>query len=144
MNIDFSVLIWTIVDFLILMVLLNLVLYRPILRHMNERRKRTDEGVEAGRLAEKTLDERSQTLNNELDSERKQAALQCQQSASDTARFREEAFAAAELGVADKRDEVKAKLKATEKELIAELTPDMDELAKLLAVKLLGDGTKEE
>lgn len=59
MNIDFSVLFWTIVCFLALILILDRLLFRPILRIIARRQEKIDAGIEAGRAATAALEEQA-------------------------------------------------------------------------------------
>ena len=49
MQIDLSTVVLTIINFGILMVVLNVLLFKPILKHMAERQARVDAGLQAVR-----------------------------------------------------------------------------------------------
>ena len=51
MSIDLSVFIWTIINFVVLMVLLNFVLFKPIHKILDERKERINSGLAAGEEA---------------------------------------------------------------------------------------------
>ena len=57
MQIDPSTLILTIINFVVLMVLLNRFLFKPVLTHMADRQRRIDAGLSAG---QQSLDELAQ------------------------------------------------------------------------------------
>lgn len=58
MQIDISVLIWTLINFILLMFLLNTLLFKPLLRFMADREKRLSEAEENREKREKALKER--------------------------------------------------------------------------------------
>jgi len=57
MQIDPSTLIWTIINFLLLMVLLNRFLFKPLTKFMQERQRRIDAGLQAGRESAARLED---------------------------------------------------------------------------------------
>lgn len=65
MQIDLSTLALTMVSFAVLMVALNYLLFRPVLRHMQERQARVDAGVKAGRDSADRLQAMRQSMEEE-------------------------------------------------------------------------------
>lgn len=57
MSINISEVIWTIICFFVLLFVLKTLLFGPLIRHLDERQKRIDEGLDAARRAEESRDE---------------------------------------------------------------------------------------
>jgi F-type H+-transporting ATPase subunit b len=55
MKIDVPLLLWTLISFAVFSFLLDRILFRPLLRVMEERRRKVSEGIAAGREAEALL-----------------------------------------------------------------------------------------
>ena len=72
MSIDVSVVIWTILGFLVLMVLLDRILYRPILEILDRRREKIAAGLAARRQAEHALEDRRAQHERELEDLRRE------------------------------------------------------------------------
>ena len=132
LSINPSELIWTILGFFALLFLLNRFLYRPLIRFMDARQARIDEGLNEQRQAQEALDEDAQALEQfrqeklqearreilaekSLDEERRaQALLEAKQSAAEADRRgrseAEELCASAEREIELRRDELAEKL----------------------------------
>ena len=72
-SINLSELIWTIINFFLLMFLLKRFLYTPILRFMAARQARVDAGLEAERSAQAQVQENDQRLADEKAASREEA-----------------------------------------------------------------------
>ena len=55
MTIDVPLLLWTLISFAVFWFLLDMILFRPVLRVMRARKDKVMEGIEAGRAAEESL-----------------------------------------------------------------------------------------
>ena len=55
MTIDVPLLLWTLISFAVFWFLLDMILFRPVLRVMRARKQKVMEGIEAGRAAEESL-----------------------------------------------------------------------------------------
>ncbi len=79
MSIDISVVIWTILGFLVLMVLLERILYRPILEILDRRREKIAAGLAAQRQAEHALEERIAQHKRDLEDIRRKETERAQE-----------------------------------------------------------------
>ena len=137
LSINISELIWTIINFFLLLFVLKYLLFRPIVRFMDERQARIDAGLEAERSAKAALDE--QALNFE---ERKHTALEEARALVDHAGKAAEAeraqlIADAKVRSADARQQAEGELRRRSEEELAALDGREDELAGELARQLL-------
>lgn len=66
MSLDPSTLVWMIINFLVLMLLLNRFLFKPLLTFMQQRQDKIDEGLQAGERAKALLEEKEQELARNL------------------------------------------------------------------------------
>lgn len=57
MSINFSVVIWTIINFCVLLAALNFVLYKPLLRFVRQREEKNEQGIMAGKNADARFEE---------------------------------------------------------------------------------------
>lgn len=137
MSIDSSVLIWTMINFLLLMLLLNRFLFRPMRSFMKARREKIRAGQEAGSAARQQLaeaEERLQMQERQLRAEIR--ALQQEHAAALTG-ARDRARQQAETQVAGQLETFRADLKAQEEALLQTLLPNARDLACLLHDRLL-------
>lgn len=73
MSIDLSVFLWTIINFVVLMVLLNIFLFKPIHKILDERKERINSGLAAGEEARKAKIANDERLQAEVDANRANA-----------------------------------------------------------------------
>ena len=144
MSIDFSVLIWTILSFLLLLVLLNFTLYKPLRSFMAKRQQEIDEGVAAGKQAQALLDAQKDRQDAELAQSSLVAAKAKQDQAAALVHAREEAEIEANRSAEARREAYLTRLDQEEAELTAALEADIDTWVALLARKLDLAGPEEE
>ena len=138
-SINISDLIWTIINFLLLCILLNHFLYKPVLRFMDDRQARVDAKLSEKRDAEAQAAENDARLEAEKAKSRDEAKRILTQADADT----EEQHAAAMLqaredAVQDRKD-AEADLEARREKTAEKLGEATPELADLLARHLLGE-----
>jgi len=73
MSIDVSTLVWMIINFILLMILLNHFLFKPILSFMKQRQDKIAEGIQAGERAGQLLKEKQSELAVELSKAKSEA-----------------------------------------------------------------------
>ena len=138
LSINISELIWTVINFFLLLFLLRHFLFKPLTRFMDERQGRIDAGLEAERRAKESLQETEEQLAAlKADSRREAGRLvtRAEQEVEERSlamrrQAKQDAAAARRTG----REEL-----ALQREREAEeLTAKTPELAALLAERLLG------
>ena len=138
-SINISELIWTVINFFLLLVLLKRFLYTPILRFTAERQARIDAGLEAERAAQAQLRENEERLA-EKKAESRQEAKRIMQSVEEAAaERREEALRQAREAADEGRKREADRLELQRREEAERLTMAQGELAQLLAGRLLGE-----
>lgn len=143
MSIDFSVLIWTIITFLLLIVLLNFTLYKPLRSFMAKRQQEIDQGVAAGKEAQALLDAQKAQQAEELN-QSSQGVLQAkQEQAAAMLRVREEAETMANRQAEIRREDFLARLDQEEADLTAALEADLEPWLALLTQKVEITGPEE-
>ncbi len=133
MNIQPSVILWTIICFVILMLILNNLLFKPVLRVMDERRERIK------KAADKKADQERQAAKRRSERQEEEAALQIE--AKKRVKEEIEAIRAdSRKAVDEARDErlhaldsYRRKTEAEHQEIIAVLTTHAEELAAAFA-----------
>lgn len=142
LSINISELIWTVINFFLLLYVLNRFLFQPVLRFTEDRKARIDEGVEAKKNAESAETELKTQLEAELQTKRAEAkTLLADEKLKDDKRFAE-TLTEARQNAARVRRELRAEADAAGQAEQAQLDSMQDELAARLAEKLLG-GTAE-
>lgn len=143
LSINPSELIWTILGFFALLFLLNRFLYRPLIRFMDARKARIDEGLEEERLAQEALDEDARALEQFREEKLQEARreIQAEKSLDEERRVQALQKAKQSAAEADKRGRSEAEeLRAAAE---SEMNRRRDELAEQLALRLLQAGNTE-
>ena len=143
MSIDFSVLIWTIITFLLLIVLLNFTLYKPLRSFMAKRQQEIDEGVAAGKEAQALLNAQKAQQTQALDESAQGITQARQEQAASMLRVREEAETEANRQAEARREDFLACLDQEEADLSAALEADLKPWLALLAKKIEITGPEE-
>ena len=137
MSIDLSVVIWTVVGFCVFMLLLDRFLFKPLLRFMDDRRRRIDEALAEGRRAE----EERRSAAEEAEREREKTRLA--ETAAAEARMEQLRAEAKENELRAEKENAavienrRSELEREKDGIKARLTDDADRLIGLLADKLL-------
>ena len=138
-SINLSELIWTIINFFLLMFLLKHVLYTPILRFMAARQARVDAGLEAERSAQAQVQENDQRLADEKAASREEAKRILNTAGEAARQRREETLSQAQEAAGKLRQQAQAELTAHCEDERDRLSHARPELAELLTERLLGD-----
>lgn len=138
-SINVSELIWTVINFFLLLFLLKHFLYTPILRFMEQRQARIDAGLEAERQAKTALEENARELSEQKAEARREAAAFLNESETEDARRAAEAYAEARDAAAALQRSGEADLQQRQARETGELSAKTPELAALLAAHLLGE-----
>ena len=138
LSINFSELIWTIINFFLLYFLLKRFLFDPVVRFTEARREKVEAGLAEERLAQAAVDENRERLDAEKAESRREAGLLIEKAAAEDEQHRIESVKAA-------RSEAQAALETGEKRLQEQserdealLREQSDELSALLAARFLG------
>lgn len=139
MSIDLSVFIWTIINFVVLMVLLNFILFKPIHKILDERKERINSGLAAGEEARAAKLANDKRLQEEVDANRANARKLLENAknkadAEQTAMLRNAQVEAAAIRKANI-----AKISEEEKLAVKQIDGQMDSLVSILTGSLLED-----
>jgi F-type H+-transporting ATPase subunit b len=139
LSINFSELIWTIINFFLLYFLLRHFLYKPICEHMDARQARIDAGLEKEREAKASLRAADERLAAEEQAAREEARALLQRTEEESLRESGETLLAARRGIREqegqKREQMQQQIRQ-EHERLAAAEPA---LAATLAQTLLGE-----
>ena len=138
-SINVSDLIWTIINFLLLCLLLNHFLYKPVLRFMDDRQARVDAKLSEKRDAEAQAAENDARLEAEKAKSRDEAKRILTQADADTEEQHAAAMLQAREDAAQDRKDAEADLEARREKTAEKLGEATPELADLLARHLLGE-----
>ena len=129
---------WTVISFFLFMFLLNKFLFDPILKVMDARNARINEGIEEGKLAQKALDESKEELAAELSAAGGEARALISDARSDAEKAKSAVLGTAHAEAAAVQKTVREKLAAEESEEISSVENEMPELIAVLTCRLLG------
>lgn len=139
LSINFSELIWTIINFFLLFFALKHFLFKPLLRFMDARQAKIDAGTEAERQARAKLDENAQDLAEQKAETRRQARAILDEAAAQDAKRAAEVYAKASEAAKTLWETEEERLKEHQARESEELRTSEPELAALLAAQLLGE-----
>ena len=139
LSINISELIWTVINFFLLLFLLKRFLFDPIGRFMDQRQARIDAGFEAERQAEAELRRNAERLDEEKAECRLEAGRILTRSGEEDQSLSAQRFAEAKAEAGQARQEAAERLSAQREQEEAALSDKEPELAALLASQLLGE-----
>lgn len=137
LSINFSELIWTIINFFLLYFLLKRFLYDPITRFMDARRERLDEALEKEREAQARVAENDEQIEQEKELRRAEAKKLIAEAAEADKSRSAEAAKAERASDRAAMAETEERLAAESEQEKAELDARTKELAAALAQQLL-------
>lgn len=136
-------LIWTIINFFLLMFLLKLFLYKPVLRILDERKAKVTEGLAEGKKAEATLEETNTMLDEELSEQNAKAREFIGQARAEAEKERDAVLADAHKEAESLHKGVRQRIKAEEDAAKADVEDNMPDMVMMLTKKLLGSEDAE-
>lgn len=131
-------LIWTIVNFFLLMFLLKQFLYKPVLRILDERKAKVEEGLAEGKKAEAALEETNATLSEELSEQNSRARELIGQARAEAEKERDAVLSEAHKEAESLHKGVRERIQAEEDAAKTDVEDNMSELVTMLTKKLLG------
>ena len=138
-SINVSDLIWTIINFLLLCILLNHFLYKPVLRFMDDRQARMDAKLAEKREAEALAAENEARLEAEKAKSRDEAKRILTQADAESGERHTALMLQARTDAAQEQKDAEAALEVRREKTAEKLSEAAPELAGLLAGHLLGE-----
>ena len=138
-SINVSDLIWTIINFLLLCILLNHFLYKPVLRFMDDRQARMDAKLAEKREAEALASENEARLEAEKAKSRDEAKRILTQVDAESGERHAALMLQARADAAQEQKDAEAALEVRREKTAEKLSEAAPELAGLLAGHLLGE-----
>ena len=129
---------WTIISFFLFMFLLNKILFKPVLKLMDERKARIDADLENGKQARAALKENEVQLAQELAQTGADARGVINSARSEAEKAKGEVLDAAHAQAEKLHKGVREHVKAKEEAAESEIDDSMPELVAILSDKLLG------
>ncbi len=137
MNIQLSVSIWTVICFILLMVILHNLLFKPVLRTMDQRRERLEKAKEKQSLAEKMTIEYENLCNEKREALEKQRKMLVRQ---EIEQIRLDSKRAVESAGAERIREVeefRIKSHNDHEQIVAVLSEHSNEIARIFAESMI-------
>ena len=144
LSINPSEVIWTILCFLALLFLLNQFLYKPLVRFMDERKARIDEGLDEESAVRAALEEDARGLEQEREETLQEARRELLAEKSRNEDRHAEAIRAAKQTAAESFEQGKSDADALRSQASHEMEQRRDELAERVARRLLDAGNLEQ
>lgn len=129
--------IWTIINFFLLLFLLNQFLYKPVLKFMDERQARIDAGLAQGKEAEKAMTESKAGFAEELAQSGAEAREKISAARGKAEQAKSERLNAAHAEAADIHNDVYRRIEGEEAEAKKSVEDSMPELVAILSQQLL-------
>ena len=144
MNIQISITVWTIICFVVLMLILDRLLFRPLLSFMDKRREKIDGAKTARETAQREREEEITRRAEERAEAKRRAAADAAAALEDKrldyARLTSEKKAENERSIAALREE----LNRESGEILAAVEPRTDELISAIAVCVQAWGSRAD
>lgn len=139
LSINFSELIWTIINFFLLFFLLKRFLFDPMCKFMDARQAKIDAGLEAEREAQAALRAAGDELAEQKAEARREAAELLNAAAAEDEKRTQEAWLRAKAEAETLQQSGEAALRERRQREAETLKAGEAELASLLAARLLGE-----
>lgn len=136
-SINISELIWTVINFFLLLFLLNRFLYKPIIGFMTERQARIDAGLREEEDAKARIEENNEHLQEEKAKSREEARLLLAQNEEEIEKHSAESLQEAKKTCVQNRKEKEAALAEKQVQTGEQLRDAAPELASILSKRLL-------
>jgi F-type H+-transporting ATPase subunit b len=136
LNIDWTFIV-SLINFLVLLFLLNVILFKPLLKIFNEREDSVKGNLEASRNMTNKREESITSLNRELAESRSKAKEIFESLKTEGVSKQKEVHAAAEAEAASILDKARAEIKAEAEKARKALSADVDKFSDEIVRKLV-------
>ncbi|GAB4532063.1 MAG: hypothetical protein Kow0063_12100 [Anaerolineae bacterium] len=139
LGIDPALLVAYIINFVILLVLLRLFLYRPVLKMLGERRQKIQESLEQADKVRQEAEVQRAEFQRELEEARKASQEVAARIAQETEKMREAILADARKEAEQIRDQARQQIEVERQQTMTELQRQVVDLAVELTRKVIGE-----
>lgn len=139
MKLDLSEMIWTIINFLLLMFLLKIFLYTPLLKFMDTQKARIDEGIAEGEKAGQAKEENAKQLAENLQKSSIEARRILSESRAADERTKAVILNKANESAASMRSSANRRIAEEEEAARKDVGKSLPELVSVLTFHLLGE-----
>jgi F-type H+-transporting ATPase subunit b len=133
-----------IINFIVLFILLRLFLYKPVLKMLDERAKRTKEGMELAEATKKEYEQAKGEVQKQIENGRQEAQAIIAQALQTGERLKEESRAEAAKQAQGIIDRTKAELETERDKIVGDLRREFVELSVLAAEKVIKETLDRE
>ena len=138
-SINISELIWTVINFFLLLFLLNRFLYKPVISFMEQRQARIDAKLREEEEAKARIEENDARILEEKTRSREEAKKILAQNAEEIEKHNAEVLQEAKKASVQNRKDSEAALSQRQEKTAQQLHEAAPELAAMLAEKLLSE-----
>lgn len=139
MKLDLSEMVWTIINFLLLMFLLKIFLYTPLLKFMDAQKARIDEGIAEGEKAGQAKEENAKQLAENLQKSSIEARRILSESRAADERTKAVILNRANESAASIRSSANRRIAEEEEAARKDVGKSLPELVSVLTFHLLGE-----
>jgi len=125
------------INFALLLIIFRLVLYKPVLKMLDDRKQRIQEGLDASDEAKRRLSETEQDVAKELDKARQEGQAQITQAQQISARIQEEARQAARTEAEQLLERARSEIQLERDSAIADLRREFADLTITAAERVI-------
>jgi len=139
LGIDPALLVAYIINFVILLILLRLFLYKPVLKMLNERRQKIQESLEQADKVRQEAEIQQAEFQRELEEARKTSQEAAARAAQETEKMREAILAEARKEAEQIREQARQQIDVERQQTLVELQRQVADLAVELTRKVIGE-----
>lgn len=144
LGINLPLLVVFVINFIILVVLLRLFLYKPVLKMLDERAKRIQEGMELAEATQKEYEQAKNEVQKQIEKGRQEAQALIAQALQTGERLKEESREEAVKQAQSILDRTRAELESEREKIIEGLRKEFVEIAILAAEKVIQETLDRE
>lgn len=144
LGINLPLLVVFIINFIVLLVLLRLFLYKPVLKMLDERARRTKEAMELADLTKKEYEQAKVEVQRQIDQGRQEAQALISQALQTGERLKEESREEATKQAQAMIERTRAELESEREKIVDHLRKEFVEIAMAAAEKVIQETLDKE
>jgi F-type H+-transporting ATPase subunit b len=144
LGVNLPLLVVFVINFIVLFILLRLFLYKPVLKMLDERAKRTKEGMELAEAAKKEFEQAKGEVQKQIEKGRQEAQAIIAQALQTGERLKEESREEATKQAQAIVDRTRAELESEREKIAQDLRREFVDIAVLAAEKVIKETLDKE
>jgi F-type H+-transporting ATPase subunit b len=144
LGLNLGTLLFYVLNFTALIIILGALIYRPMIKALEERQKRIAQGLEDARVAVEARMRAETEVQHIRSLAQQEASRKLREAAENAERAAQEIRATAESEVAAMRETERAAIQAERERMLADIRPTVAALAVAAAQKLIGEALDEK